>query len=55
VARVIVIGGNAAGLSAGSKILREGKNFEVSVFDSSNFISYGACGMPYLFQERLKI
>ncbi len=53
-ARVIVIGGNAAGLSAGSKILREGKNFEVSVFDSSNFISYGACGMPYLFSREVE-
>jgi NADPH-dependent 2,4-dienoyl-CoA reductase/sulfur reductase-like enzyme len=54
VARVIVIGGNAAGMSAGSKILREGKNFEVSVFDSSNFVSYGACGMPYLFSREVE-
>ena len=51
--KVIVIGGNAAGMSAASKIKRSGKNFDVVVFDASDFLSYGACGLPYLFSKEV--
>lgn len=52
--KVVVIGGNAAGMSAASKIAREKKNYTVCVFDSSEFLSYGACGLPYLFSKEVK-
>lgn len=45
--KVIVIGGVAAGMSAASKIKRQDKDSEVVVYEKGNFVSYGACGLPY--------
>ena len=43
----VVIGGDAAGMSAASKIKREARGAEVIVFEKSPHISYSMCGMPY--------
>jgi NADPH-dependent 2,4-dienoyl-CoA reductase/sulfur reductase-like enzyme len=43
----VIIGGDAAGMSAASKIKRESPTAEVIVFERSGYISYSACGMPY--------
>lgn len=43
----IMIGGDAAGMSAASKIKRENPNAETIVFERGDYISYSACGMPY--------
>ena len=43
----VVIGGDAAGMSAASKIKREQPDAHVIVFERSPYISYSACGMPY--------
>jgi NADPH-dependent 2,4-dienoyl-CoA reductase/sulfur reductase-like enzyme len=43
----VVIGGDAAGMSAASKIKREQPDAHVIVFERSPHISYSACGMPY--------
>jgi NADPH-dependent 2,4-dienoyl-CoA reductase/sulfur reductase-like enzyme len=43
----VVIGGDAAGMSAASKIMRERPEAHVIVFERSPHISYSACGMPY--------
>ena len=45
--KVIVIGGVAAGMSAASKIKRIDKETEVVVYEKGNYLSYGACGLPY--------
>ena len=45
--RVVVIGGTAAGLSAASKAKRVDPSLEITVFEKSGYISYGACGLPY--------
>lgn len=45
---VIVVGGDAAGMSAASQIRRANPDMEVTVFEKSPYASYGACGMPYL-------
>lgn len=45
--KVIVIGGVAAGMSAASKIKRNDKNAEVIVYEAGEYLSYGACGLPY--------
>ena len=45
--RLIVIGGTAAGLSAASKAKRLDPSMEITVFERSGYISYGACGLPY--------
>lgn len=46
--RLIVIGGVAAGMSAAAKAKRVNRDVEVVVYEKSAYISYAACGMPYL-------
>ena len=43
----VVIGGDAAGMSAASKAKREAPDLEVVVFERGDWVSYGACGLPY--------
>ncbi len=43
----VVVGGDAAGLSAASKCKREDPDREVIVYEKSDWISYAHCGMPY--------
>jgi NADPH-dependent 2,4-dienoyl-CoA reductase/sulfur reductase-like enzyme len=43
----VVVGGDAAGLSAASKCRREDPDREVVVFERGNWISYAHCGTPY--------
>ncbi|RIK44648.1 MAG: hypothetical protein DCC55_01885 [Chloroflexi bacterium] len=43
----VIIGGDAAGMSAASKIKREQPDAHVIVFERGEHISYSACGMPY--------
>ena len=43
----VMIGGDAAGMSAASKIKREHPDAETIVFERGQYISYSACGMPY--------
>jgi CoA-dependent NAD(P)H sulfur oxidoreductase len=46
--RLIVIGGVAAGMSAAAKAKRVNRDLDVIVYEKGSFISYAACGMPYL-------
>ncbi|WP_321418626.1 FAD-dependent oxidoreductase [uncultured Desulfobacter sp.] len=43
----LVIGGDAAGMSAASKLKRMNKNATVTVLEMTEDVSYSACGMPY--------
>ncbi len=43
----VVVGGDAAGLSAASKCKREDPGREVIVFERGQWVSYAHCGMPY--------
>lgn len=43
----IIIGGDAAGMSAASKLKRELPDAEVIVFERGKHISFSACGIPY--------
>jgi len=43
----VVIGGDAAGLSAASKCRREDGDREVTVFERGAWVSYAHCGTPY--------
>lgn len=45
--KVIVIGGNAGGLSAASQVKRQQPDWDVIVLEKGRFISYAACGIPY--------
>jgi len=43
----IVIGGDAAGMSAASRARRNQPDLEVTVLEKTADVSYSACGMPY--------
>jgi len=45
--KLVVIGGDAAGMSAASKVRRENPGRKIVVFERGNHTSYSACGMPY--------
>lgn len=45
--KFLIIGGDAAGMSAASRAKRNQPALEVTVFEQSQDVSYSACGMPY--------
>lgn len=45
--KVLILGGNPAGMSAASRIKRKAPEYEVTVLEKSGEVSYGACGLPY--------
>ncbi len=47
VARLVVIGGGAAGMSAASAARRTAPDLDVVVCESGGFAAYGMCGIPY--------
>ena len=49
----VVVGGDAAGLSAASKFRRAAPDREVIVYEKGQWISYAYCGMPYFIADRI--
>ncbi len=45
--RFVIIGGDAAGMSAASKAKRNDSGMEITVLEQTSDVSYSACGMPY--------
>ena len=45
--KIIIIGGVAAGMSAASKAKRIDKSLDITVYEMTEAISWGACGLPY--------
>ncbi|MEG0132588.1 MAG: CoA-disulfide reductase [Clostridium sp.] len=45
--KIIIIGGVAAGMSAAAKANRINKDAEIVVYEKTDVISWGACGLPY--------
>jgi CoA-dependent NAD(P)H sulfur oxidoreductase len=45
--KFLVIGGDAAGMSAASKTKRNRPDYKVTVLEQTMDVSYSACGMPY--------
>lgn len=45
--KFVVIGGDAAGMSAASRARRRDPDMDVIVFEKTSDVSYSACGMPY--------
>jgi len=52
--KLVVIGGDAAGMSAASKVRREKPGWEIVVFEKSPHTSYAACGIPYYIADQVK-
>jgi len=49
--KFVVIGGDAAGMSAASRAKRNQPDLEVTVLEQTDDVSYSACGMPYNIAE----
>lgn len=49
--RFVVIGGDAAGMSAASRAKRNAPEIDVVVFEQTQDVSYSACGMPYAIAD----
>jgi CoA-dependent NAD(P)H sulfur oxidoreductase len=47
--QIVIIGGDAAGMSAAMQIRRRQPDWQVLVFEKGQNTSYGACGIPYYF------
>ena len=45
--RLVVIGADAAGMTAASQVRRRNRDFEVIAYEMGNHASYAACGEPY--------
>ncbi|WP_286033506.1 CoA-disulfide reductase [Fusobacterium necrogenes] len=45
--KIIIIGGVAAGMSAAAKAKRLNSELEIVVYEKTNIVSWGACGLPY--------
>lgn len=45
--RVIIVGAVAAGMSAAAKLKRMQPKYEVVVYEKTDVVSFGACGLPY--------
>jgi NADPH-dependent 2,4-dienoyl-CoA reductase/sulfur reductase-like enzyme len=49
--RLVVIGGDAAGMSAASRAKRNKPGLDVVVLEQTRDVSYSACGMPYAIAD----
>ena len=45
--KIIIVGGVAAGMSAAAKAERLNKEAEIVVYEKTEIVSWGACGLPY--------
>ncbi|WP_297420930.1 CoA-disulfide reductase [Thermococcus sp.] len=47
---VVIIGGGAAGMSAASRIKRLKPEWDVKVFEATEWVSHAPCGVPYVVE-----
>src|ERR1041385_7564692 len=52
--RLVVIGGGAGGLSAAARARRVDPSLEIIVLEKGGTVSYGACGLPYFIEGRVR-
>ncbi len=51
---LVVIGGVAAGMSAATRARRIDPGLDITVLEKGPVVSYGACGLPYFVEGRVK-
>lgn len=49
----VIIGGDAAGMSAAMEIVRGDENAKITVLEKGEIYSYGQCGLPYIIDGRI--
>lgn len=53
--RFVIIGGDAAGMSAASRAKRNRPDMDIIVLEKTHDVSYSACGMPYNIADKDKL
>ncbi|HLR65401.1 MAG TPA: FAD-dependent oxidoreductase, partial [Pseudogracilibacillus sp.] len=46
--KYIIIGGDAAGMSAAMQLLKHDKEAEITILERGEYYSYAQCGIPYV-------
>lgn len=52
--KIAIIGAGATGMGVASKLAREHEKLSIHVFQNHNYISLGACGIPYFIANDFK-
>ncbi len=52
--RIVIIGGNACGMKAASRLRRRNPDADITVVERGSYLSYGACGFPYYIAGMVK-
>ncbi len=52
--KLVIIGGTAAGLSAGAKARKMKPEMDIIAYEKSGYTSYGSCGLPYFVSDLIK-
>jgi NADPH-dependent 2,4-dienoyl-CoA reductase/sulfur reductase-like enzyme len=52
--KVLIIGGDAAGMSAAMQIVRNSSGHEITVLEKGGVYSYGQCGLPYVISGKIE-
>ena len=50
---IVIVGGNAAGMTAASRARRLDPRLDITVLETSPFISYSTCGIPYFLADEV--
>ena len=51
--RILVVGGNAAGMTAASRAKRLDPGLDITVLEAGARIAYSICGLPYYLEGRV--
>jgi CoA-dependent NAD(P)H sulfur oxidoreductase len=54
VEKILIVGGNAAGLTAASRAKRIDPRLSITVIEKGPFISYSTCGIPYFLAKEVE-
>lgn len=52
--KYVIIGGDAAGMSAAMQLLKYDKDAEITVLERGTIYSYGQCGLPYVVSGEIE-
>ncbi|MDQ0415810.1 CoA-disulfide reductase [Mesobacillus stamsii] len=52
--KILIIGGDAAGMSAAMQMVRNSSGNEITVLEKGDVYSYGQCGLPYVISGKIE-
>lgn len=52
--KILIVGGDAAGMSAAMQMVRNSSGHEITVLEKGGVYSYGQCGLPYVISGKIE-